>query len=162
MNNPDRLVILAVEDEEDDRLLLQRAFDREGIRVPIHFVFTGEQAIDYLQGTGAYADRAAHPFPNLLLLDLNLPRVDGFEILEWLRARPGLRLQVLVVIVSASNDPLIMQKANRLGADIFLSKAEGPNELMPMVRRLKQLLEREPKITVKHPVQPSPAQNPEC
>ena len=160
MDIPDRLIILTVEDEESDRILLRRAFEREGICVPIHFVYNGEEAIDYLQGTGAFRDRELHPLPNLLLLDLNLPRVDGFEVLEWLRARSGLRLQILVVVISASSDPLVMQKANRLGADIFLSKAEGPNELVSMVRRLKQLLERQPKANVDRPIQRTPEQNP--
>ena len=160
MDIPDRLIILTVEDEEADRILLQRAFEREGICVPIHFVYNGEEAIDYLQGTGAFSDREHHPLPNLLLLDLNLPRVDGFEVLEWLRARSGLRLQILVVVISALSDPLVMQKANRLGADIFLSKAEGPNELVSMVRRLKQLLERQPKANVDRPIQRTPEQNP--
>ena len=139
---PEKVIILAVEDSESDRILLQRAFAREGVSVPVHYVHNGSAAIDYLQGAGECQDRQAYPLPSLILLDLNMPGSDGFVVLEWLRARPGLRLEVMVVVFSSSADPLVMRRATRLGADIYLQKGQGPDELVGMVRRLKQLIEK--------------------
>src|SRR6267142_4902399 len=82
--------ILLVEDNEDDVFLMQRAMSKANLRPPLHVAVNGQDAIDYLVGTGAYADRAAYPLPHCIFLDLKLPFVDGFEVLEWLGAQPAL------------------------------------------------------------------------
>ena len=66
--------ILIAEDNEDDALILQQAFNKNGVRRPLHIVRDGALAIEYLHGDGVYADRVAHPFPNMVLLDLKMPR----------------------------------------------------------------------------------------
>src|SRR6266568_6542022 len=85
------LRILVAEDMQDDVVLLKHAFQKAGVGVALHFVTDGQEAVDYLNGAERYANRAEHPLPTLLLLDLNMPRLNGFDVLEWLRQQPGLR-----------------------------------------------------------------------
>ena len=142
VSTPERLTVLVLEDSDNDRLLLQRAFAREGLVVPMHFVQDGGEAIDYLQRTGRFKDENAFPFPNLLLLDLNMPGPDGFSVLEWLHARLDLRLQMLIVVFSATESSITIKRANELGADICVDKRDGPGEITAMVKRLKRMVEK--------------------
>src|SRR5687768_16993926 len=93
--------ILLAEDNENDALLMRHAFKKAGISNPLVRVRDGEEAIDYLAGHGVYADRRAYPFPALLLLDLKMPRRDGFEVLEWIKADPSLRRLPVTVLTSS-------------------------------------------------------------
>ena len=94
---PEKMSILLVEDLEDDILLIRRAFAAAKLTTPLYVVRDGEEAIEYLSGTGAYGDRQAHPLPSLVLLDVKLPRRSGLEVLLWLRARDDLRVGKIVV-----------------------------------------------------------------
>src|SRR4051812_40102695 len=78
-------LILIVENSREDARLIQMALDRKNIPNPIQVVHDGEAAIDYLRGTGAFADRQTYPFPGMIFLDLKLPKVNGFEVLQWLK-----------------------------------------------------------------------------
>jgi len=78
--------ILLAEDNDDDVSLMRRAFERARILNPLVVVSDGEQAIAYLKGEGIYKNRAEYPLPNLLLLDIRMPKKDGFEVLRWVRA----------------------------------------------------------------------------
>src|SRR5215831_192587 len=78
--------VLYVEDEETDRFLMGWAFAREKLKAALRMVKDGRLAVSYLSGTGAYADRRAHPMPMVVLLDLNLPELHGFDVLKWIRA----------------------------------------------------------------------------
>src|SRR5512137_241283 len=82
------IAILLAEDDENDIFLMGRAFDRAGIPNPLFVVHNGQEAIDYLAGNGAYGRRDRFPLPGLILLDLKMPWMDGFDVLKWLRARP--------------------------------------------------------------------------
>src|SRR5215475_12782626 len=94
-------VILLAEDEEDYVLLIRSAFAKANIPNPLYVVSNGQEAISYLKGDGKYANRAEYPLPDLFLLDLKMPRVNGFEVLQWLRSQPGLApLRVLVLTSS--------------------------------------------------------------
>jgi CheY-like chemotaxis protein len=118
---PDHAVILLAEDEEDYVLLIQHAFAQARIPNPLHVVWNGQEAIAYLKGEGKYANRDEYPLPDLFLLDLKMPRVNGFEVLSWLRAQPG--LATLRVLVLTSSDELRdVNEAYRLGANSFLVK----------------------------------------
>jgi len=115
--------ILLAEDREDDIILIQRAFKVGGIRYPLMVVRDGEEAIGYLSGVGRYADRELYPLPALLLLDLTLPLMDGFEVLRWIREQPHLN-ELLVVVLTASDRIRDVNQAYRLGAYSFLVKSE--------------------------------------
>jgi CheY-like chemotaxis protein len=98
----------------------------------------GEEAVDYLAGGGGFEDRGKHPFPALMLLDLQLPRRSGHEVLEWLRAQEeGLR-RLPVVVLSSSKEPRDINRAYELGANSYLVKPVSFDALLELV----QLLER--------------------
>ena len=129
--------ILVAEDDTTDAYFFQRAFKRAGLPVVLHFVRDGQEVIDYLQGTGQFADRTAHPLPQLLLLDLNMPRLNGFDVLEWVRRQPGFS-GVQVVIFSSSDEAKDINKAYGLGANWYLVKPHSMDELTALVGRFKK------------------------
>jgi len=129
--------ILAAEDDPTDAYFFQRAFRRAGIPVTLHFVRDGQEVIDYLQGQGQFADRIAHPLPQLLLLDLRMPRLDGFDVLEWVRRQPGFSA-LQMVIFSSSDEPKDISRAYGLGANWYLVKPHSMEELTALVGRFKK------------------------
>ena len=114
-------IILVAEDGEEDTMLLRRALLKANFLNPLHIVPNGEEAIAYLQGEGKYAARDEYPLPSLLLLDLKMPRKDGFEVLEWIREQPGLS-SLRVVVLTASDEIRDVNRAYQLGANSFLVK----------------------------------------
>jgi CheY-like chemotaxis protein len=123
-----RSVILLVEDNEDDIFFMQRAFEDAKLSNPLHVVMDGREAINYLDGRGAFTDRAAHPFPDFVFLDLKLPFVDGFEVLTWLRQEKKLSLPV--AILSSSPEEVDMRRARELGASCYLLKPPDASMLL--------------------------------
>ena len=113
--------ILVVEDNENDTTLIRRTLTNACIPNPQHFVGSGEEAIDYLAGTGRYRDREKHPLPTLVLLDLELPGVHGFEVLKWIRAHRRFK-DLRVVMLTCSIHIRDVNEAYRLGANSFLVK----------------------------------------
>lgn len=130
--------VLAAEDEETDRFILQRAFSRAELTCPLTLVADGQQAIDYLCGGAPFSDRKVHPFPALLLLDLKMPRMTGFDVLEWLGARPEFNCLPVVVLTSSAHASDV-QKARQLGALDYIVK---PHEFSQLVKILRELGER--------------------
>lgn len=128
--------ILIVEDDPNDVILIQRAFQRARVANPLRFAGDGEQAIAYLRGEGDYGDRTAHPLPVLILLDLKLPRVSGFEVLAWLRAQPVLRRIPVAILTSSAESPDI-NRAYDLGANSYLVKPVLFAALVELVQTLK-------------------------
>jgi CheY-like chemotaxis protein len=114
-------VILLVEDRSDDVLLMLRSFERAGIKAPFVVAQDGDEAIQYLSEAGKYSNRDTHPIPDLVLLDLKLPKTDGFEVLQWIRSRPEL-LGLRVVVLTSSQQISDVNKAYALGANSFLVK----------------------------------------
>src|SRR6185436_8485420 len=102
--------ILAAEDEESDRMILEMAFRRAKLPCPLVLVRDGQEAVDYLGGMGPYADRAAHPLPALIVLDLKMPRMNGFDVLRWLAEQPRFK-EIPAVVLSSSADDIDMNKA---------------------------------------------------
>ena len=131
----DKEHILLVEDDPNDVLLIQRAFQKAGLGEVLRFVRDGEQAIDY-NGEGQYADRERFPFPFLLLLDLKMPGVDGFEVLDWIRSQKSLR-RLLVVVLTSSNLQADVDRAYELGANSYLVKPVEFGEMVSMVQRFE-------------------------
>jgi CheY-like chemotaxis protein len=113
--------ILLVEDSEDDVFLMERALKSAGILNPMCVVEDGQRAIDYLEGSGDFADRARFPYPLVVFLDLKLPRKSGFDVLGWLRGRSDLP-QPLIVVLSSSNSPQDIERVTALGAARYAVK----------------------------------------
>ncbi len=128
--------ILLVEDNPDDAELLEYAFRKAGIANPLLAVADGDAAVDYVGGRGAYADRTRHPLPELILLDLKLPRRSGFEVLGFIRGQEATRHTPVVVLTSSSQHGDI-QRAYEAGANSYLVKPVGRDALIEMVRSLK-------------------------
>jgi CheY-like chemotaxis protein len=120
---PDQPVILLAEDREDDIVLIRGAFKKGGVPQPTHIVRDGEEVIAYLAGYGKYANRSEYPLPDLLLLDLKMPRLDGFDVLNWIKKQPGLRA-LRVVVLTSSEHISDVNRAYNLGANSFLVKPQ--------------------------------------
>lgn len=113
--------LLLIEDNEDDVFLMRRALKKAAIDLPLHVVTDGQQAIDYLDGKGQFGNREVHPVPSIIFLDLKLPCVHGFEVLEWIRQQDALS-SLPVVILTSSPEERDRRKANELGAKAYLVK----------------------------------------
>jgi CheY-like chemotaxis protein len=133
----DHAVVLLAEDREDDVLLIRRAFDKAQLANPIQIVHDGEEAIDYLSGTGKYASRDEYPLPDLILLDLKMPKVDGFQVLEWIRQQPGIR-GIAVVVLTSSDQLRDVNHAYHLGANSFLVKPTDFGNSIELARLLRE------------------------
>lgn len=127
--------ILVAEDNPDDAFMLRRAFAKANVANPLVFVIDGDEAIEYLSGTGRYASRLHHPLPAVLLLDLKMPRRNGFEVLEWIRDHPGLG-RLPVVVLTSSRESSDVSRAYELGANSYLVKPGSPDDLLATVQGL--------------------------
>jgi CheY-like chemotaxis protein len=140
MNKPSvvsqRPSILLVDDSEDDRVIMRRAFRGAGVPTSVFMVGGGEEAIDYLSGTGKYADRNEFPLPALVLLDIKMPGMDGLDVLRWIRLQPNLQT-LRVVMLTSSNDPVDARTAYRMGANSFLTKSPDWQRLVEIARSLE-------------------------
>lgn len=133
----EQAVILLVEDREDDILLVKRAFQRAALDVPMQIVRDGEEAIQYLSGVGPYANRDEHPLPDLILLDLKMPKVDGFELVRWIRRQPGFA-SIPVVVLTSSDAIRDVNRAYALGANSFLVKPLDFDNFVETAKSLRQ------------------------
>src|SRR5437867_1160353 len=122
------LILLVAEDLPEEVFILKRALERSRFAAPVHFVRDGQEAVDYLNGEQAFADRRQNPLPTLLLLDLKMPRLDGFQVLEWLRRQPGLR-RLPVVVFTSSDMSQDLKRAYDLGANSYLVKPHRSEQL---------------------------------
>jgi CheY-like chemotaxis protein len=127
--------LLIVEDDPDALFLLKRAFMKVGLSVPVRVVMDGEDAVAYLSGQGAYADRTSHPLPCLVLLNLKLPKKSGLEVLEWIRQQPRLR-RIPVVIVTTSGEERDRQRALELGAREYTIKPIDSSGLLRLAKKI--------------------------
>ena len=127
--------ILLVEDDLNDVLLMQRAFRKANLTNPLHVARDGLEAIEYLTHQGQFADATRYPPPTLMVLDLKMPRKNGFETLEWLRQQPGLKRMVAVVL-SSSSERADIDRAYDLGANSYLVK---PADFQTLVRLVSSL-----------------------
>ncbi len=127
--------VLLVEDNPDDGFLIKRAFKKAKLANPLFVVEDGEEAVAYLVGEGEFADRSEHPLPMLILLDLKLPKMSGFEVLQWRMGNPGVK-KIPVVVLTSSNQTPDIEKAYELGANSYLVKPVSFEGLMEMVRVL--------------------------
>ena len=131
--------ILIADDDDNDALLMDLAWKRAGIPYPLRRVRDGEEAVAYIQGTGPYADRAQHPFPLLVFLDLNMPRKSGFEVLETLRATPEYHA-LTIEVLSGSDRRNDVERALGLGANSYLVKPHGLTDRIEMLMAYHRLM----------------------
>ena len=124
--------ILLAEDDENDIFLMGRAFDRAGIPNPLFVVRNGQEAVDYLAGTGDYAQRDKYPLPGLMLLDLKMPWMDGFDVLKWLRTHPQFDLLPVVVLTSSKLQSDV-DKSRQLGVYDYRVKPHGFDDLVRLL-----------------------------
>jgi len=129
--------MLIAEDLESEVILLKVAFAKAAVRVPLNFVNDGQEAVEYLEGSGDYADRLAHPFPKILLLDLKMPRLNGFEVLKWVRTRPRLK-RLAIVIFSTSAQESDVNRAYDLGVNSYVVKPLSLTQLGELGKVLEE------------------------
>ena len=128
--------ILLVDDSKNDIFMLRRAFKKAEFNTLLQEVHNGDQAIAYLAGEGIYGDRDQYPLPAVMLLDLNMPMKNGFDVLSWVRAQPVFK-RLSIIIVSASLRPEDVERTFDLGASSYLVKPSSIDDLAAMVRSLR-------------------------
>ena len=120
----------------DDLRIVEVVGGNPNLRGRVVDVRDGEEAVQYINGDGIYADRAKYPLPQIMLLDLKLPRVDGFEVLRWLRHQPELD-HIVVLVLTMSSDIRDMNRAYKLGANSFMVKPTDFQDVTGMINVLK-------------------------
>jgi CheY-like chemotaxis protein len=130
-----KLVILAAEDDPNDLELLRHVVGETGVEVNFQSADDGEQLVNYLRGEGEFANRDAHPVPDIVVLDLKMPRMNGFEVLQWLRQEPGLA-RIPAVVLSGSGLESDIEEAYRLGANTYFTKPGQLAELRKIIGSL--------------------------
>jgi CheY-like chemotaxis protein len=127
--------VLVADDDRNDFLLVNLAFQKAGLSVNLSHVLDGQQAVNFLTANGHFKERASKPLPDLLLLDLKMPMMDGFDVLTFLKNHPSLR-DLAVVVLSASQIQEDISRALQLGAADFLTKPADFSELVAMMRSI--------------------------
>ncbi len=135
MKNMKDKIILLIEDNPDDVALTLRALEKNNIKNDVVVVHDGAEALDYLFGTGPYAGRDLTVVPQVTLLDLKLPKIDGLEVLRRLRAN-GLTRLLPVVILTSSNEEQDLINGYGLGANSYVRKPIDFGQFMDAVRQL--------------------------
>lgn len=125
--------ILVADDDQNDVFFLRRALQKSGLAHSFFHVPDGQEAIDYLRGEASYADRTRYPLPALLFLDLKMPKVDGFDVLAWLRTKSELKSLPVVVLSSSSRED-DMERARQMGANDYRVKPSEFEDLLLMAR----------------------------
>jgi CheY-like chemotaxis protein len=137
----DALKILLVEDSADDVFFFRRAVNKAGIVAETHVAGDGVEAINYITNRGQFSDAATFGPAQVIFLDLKLPHVNGFEVLEWVRAHPEHPTPPIVVLTS-SDEPEDRDRAANLGASLFLTKPPAPDQLIEALRNLARAKRR--------------------
>lgn len=143
--------ILLIEDDTSDALLIRRALEKTGLDFRLSRLKHGDEAVDYLTGVAPFNDRDAHPLPDVILLDIKLPRRSGLEVLEWIRAQPPGVSRIPVVMLTASRHMVDINRAYDLRANGFLTKPETAHQLQEMLADFKKYWLRwneEPQVRV--------------
>jgi CheY-like chemotaxis protein len=128
--------ILLAEDDNNDVLLMVRAFEEAELPNPLKVVPNGQEAIWYLDSKGAYADPKQSPWPGLLVLDLKMPVKDGWDVLMWLQ-EPAHRKELPVVILSSSDNDFDVKRAKALGANAYRVKPFNFKDLVGFAQELR-------------------------
>ncbi|PWU13951.1 MAG: two-component system response regulator [Verrucomicrobia bacterium] len=149
--------VLLAEDEPSDVFIMERAWKKAGIENELRIVKDGQQAVEYIGGTGAFTDREKHPLPCLILLDIKLPYLSGHQVIEWVRATHSAQTLPVVFLTSSAND-MDIDKAYRLGGNAYLVKPPTAEKLVQMLEDLKNFWMKHncfppDALAIKHPAQ---------
>lgn len=125
--------LLYAEDDPDDVVIFKMAFKRATLPHDLYCVDDGQAAIDWLSGKGDYADRERYPQPDILIVDLKMPKKTGFDVLEWLRSRKEFE-SLPVIVLSSSDDPGDVKRAYQLGATTYFTKSHSYQDVIQYLR----------------------------
>jgi CheY-like chemotaxis protein len=125
--------ILIAEDDDNDAIILQRALRKAGFNNPFHISTNGADVMNYMKGKDPYGDRERFRFPRMLITDLKMPQVDGFELLAWLQSHPECNV-IPRLVLSASQHEKDIQRAYQLGVNSYLVKPTTFDELVTVLR----------------------------
>jgi CheY-like chemotaxis protein len=135
-----KFAVLLADDSSDDRLFMRRIIERSDRLSVVGEVRDGQEAIEYLKGEGALGDRAQHPYPDILLLDLQMPRKSGFDVLQWMKGMQDKHM--LVFVMSGSRLSADVDKSHKLGADGYFKKTSERSEQDEIVRAIVYLADK--------------------
>jgi two-component system response regulator len=147
MNNK---LVLLIEDNTDDERLTLRALRKNNINNEVVVAYDGQEALDYLFGTGSYASRDMAVMPAVVILDLKLPKLSGFEVLKQIRAKDETR-STPVIVLTSSDDEGQIEECYRLGANSYIQKPNDPIEYSDMILQLGMywlLLNQAPRLKI--------------
>jgi CheY-like chemotaxis protein len=147
--------LLLAEDDENDIVFFRQALEEaaEKATVPVRLEVTpnGEEAIRYLKGEGEFSDRAKHPFPQIIVTDLKMPRLTGLDVLAWLKEHEEYQ-RVPKILLSASSEEHEVDEAYRLGVNTFFQKPVSLNQFRDLVYHLVGYWAHTERPVVRHPV----------
>ncbi|MGH7870639.1 MAG: response regulator [Candidatus Binatia bacterium] len=128
--------LLLVEDNEDDVFLMKRALRDAHVTNPLCVVEDGQEAVDYLGGSGKFADRENYPLPAVVFLYLKLPYISGHDVLAWIRQQKPLE-SLVVIVLTSSNEASDLSRCYSLGANSYLVKPPTPEQLEDLAKAFK-------------------------
>jgi CheY-like chemotaxis protein len=132
--------VLLADESSEAACVFEDVLRKSHLTNPLVVVRSGTDAVAYLEGAGAYADREHYPFPGALFLDLKLPGASGLEVLQWLQARPHLGEKLLKVVITQFGDITKVARAYELGANSFLSKPITETDFDNLMQRFRPVL----------------------
>jgi CheY-like chemotaxis protein len=133
----DHVPILLAEDDPNDAALMRRAFESAGFPNPLYIVHNGQEVVDYLEGSGEFSQRDRHPLPGIVVLDLKMPLMDGFDVLAWLRAHSQFDT-LPVVVLTASKLEEDINKSRELGVYDYRVKPQAFTDLVRLLDDVRQ------------------------
>lgn len=136
MNEEDAVIVI-VDDDEDDLLISREAFEEVGLKARLVSLEDGQALIDYLRGNEPYSDRQAYPMPNLVMLDINMPRMNGIEVLEYVKSDASLR-SLPIVMLTNSGDPETVRRCYAMGASSYIRKPFEYGELKKALDNIRK------------------------
>ncbi len=134
--NSDLVVVLLVEDNPADQQLTIRAFKKGRVNINLQIANDGVEAMEYLNGVGKYADRKSYPIPDLVLLDINMPRMDGKQVLKEIKTDINLKIIPVIMLTTSDQEKDIIDSYN-LGVNAYISKPVRINDFMDVVHKLE-------------------------
>lgn len=134
---PENCILMMADDDPDDREFVEEAFAESGFTGRFRVVEDGAELISYLKQEGDYTDQKANPQPNLILLDLNMPKIDGYQALEVIKNDPNLRT-IPIVVLTTSESQEDISRTYGLGVNSFITKPSGFDNLVKMAEGINQ------------------------